>query len=80
MHGIYGLDEQLLASQERLHQPATLIGTVFSHDAQLVSEPNIDGKPFGLLTSLAFLTSCADSGDSWLVVNSSLHFVWPSLG
>ena len=34
-----------------------MIGTVFGHDAQLVSELNIDGKRVGLLTPQAFLTS-----------------------
>lgn len=61
MRGIYGIDEQLLASQERFRSLKLacrpLIGTVFGHDDQLVSELNIDGKRVGMLTSLAFLTS-----------------------
>jgi len=61
MRGIYGLDEQLLASQEILRSLKLacrpLIGTMFSHNAQLVSELNIDGNRVGMLTLLAFLTS-----------------------
>ena len=61
MRGIYGLEEQLLASQGRLRvlnlASRPLIVTVFRHDDQLASELNIDGKRVGMLTSLAFLTS-----------------------